>query len=204
MPRPLLIALIAFVPIPLMARADEPKQSPAVKRILEDTVRKVRTNRQAFDKANERPLAEARQELQALVAKLNKDGKTNEAIDTLKQVKMLEADVMRMANTPAPVGGGPGVWKKPLLERMVGKWTHPNSPIALVCLANGDCKQLDKNGAEHSAGRITPLSDSEAEIRENNGWSMRVRLIDDETMCQRLYTPDGTEDKEGRLRFRTK
>jgi len=138
MPRPLLIALIAFVASANLY-GQEPKPSPAVKRILEDTARKVRTNRQAFDKANEKPLAEARKALEELSTKLIKDGKAEEAAAVLKQVGTLEMDVMRIANAPAPmpVGGGGVGPQKPLLERLEGKWTHPNH-LMLTAVENGD------------------------------------------------------------------
>jgi len=178
MPRPLLTALVAFVAIPLMARADEPKPSPAVKRILEDAARKVRTNRQAFDKANEKPLAEARQELQDLSTKLIKDEKTDEAGAVLKQVKTLDADVMRMANAPMPVRGvgGQAGPQKPLLERMAGKWAHGVGGVSV----EQDGSFTNQNGDK---GRLKLVAPDMAEIIWGSGYKWHSRLVNDDLMA---------------------
>jgi hypothetical protein len=108
MPRSLSIAIIAGLCFTLPARADD-KPSPAVKRILDKTVAEVKKNRQEFDKANAKPLGDARVELQDLSTKLIKDGKTVDATAVLKQIENLEADVMRMAKAPAPIQSNRGV-----------------------------------------------------------------------------------------------
>ncbi len=196
MPRFVLVALLA---IPLMARADEPKPSPAVKRILEDTARKVRTNRQAFEKANEKPLADARQELHELVAKLNKDGKTKEAIDTLKQVETLDADVMRMANAPMPAGGGAGAGpQKPLLERAAGKWTHPNYKYTFVVERTGEMAEITKTGEVKYTGRLKALSDETAEAMMSHGYKVQVTPAGNDRLAIMVYSPDGKPWGEGR------
>ena len=201
MPHPLLIALIAFVAIPLMARADETKQSPAVKRILEDTARKVRTNRQAFDKANEKPLAEARKALEELSTKLIKDGKAEEATAVLKQVGTLDADVMRMANAPAPVGGG-AVPQRPLLERMAGRWDHPNSPVVMVCDATGRVKEtFKKDGAFFHQGTLRILEHDSLEARFPTRF-YKIKVISEDLVAVRVYNLDGSEMLEGVLKER--
>jgi hypothetical protein len=107
MSRPLFIALVAVLASANL-NGQEAKPSPKVKAVLDDTARKVRANLQGFNKANEKPLAEARKELEAWAKKLIEDGKPDEAGAVLKHVKTLDADVMRMANAPVPLAA-PGV-----------------------------------------------------------------------------------------------
>jgi len=94
------IPLIAVFAMPLTVQAEESKPSPAAKRILDKAAGEVKKNRRAFDKANEKPLDEARKALEKLSTELIKDGKAEEATAILKLVGTLEGDVMRLANTP--------------------------------------------------------------------------------------------------------
>jgi hypothetical protein len=75
MPRPLIL-LIAFSLCSATVHGQEAKKpSPAVKRVLDKAVAEVKKNRQEFDKANAKPLGDARVELQDWSTKLIKDGK---------------------------------------------------------------------------------------------------------------------------------
>ena len=201
MPRPLLIALVAFVATANLY-GQEPKPSPAVKRILEDTARKVRTNRQAFDKANEKPLAEARKALEELSTKLIKDGKAEDATVVLKQVKTLDADVMRMANAPAPVAGGAGP-QKPLFERMAGRWRSRDGKMACVIDENGNFADFWGDREEiKEKGKLKILGDGVAEVLLTNGWKIVIRPAGDDALAMLAWTERGFEDGDGRIVFR--
>lgn len=168
--RRLSIALISTLCFTSVVLAED-KPSPAVKRILDKAVGKVRANRTEFDKANKKPLDEARAELQDLSTKLIKDGKTQEAGDVLRQVGTLEADVMRMANAPPPVAGAGGP-QKPLLERMAGKWESrdPDWQFFLEIRPDGVVRQITKaSGRMGLEGRLTLLKPEQAEVTWSNG-----------------------------------
>jgi hypothetical protein len=121
MPRLFLLALIPFLFSATLYGQEAKKPSPAVKRILDEAVRAVKKNRVDFDKANQKPLGEARKALEDLSKKLIEDGKAEEATAVLRQVGNLEADVMRMANAPPPMVGGGQQKPSP-----VGKWSWPD------------------------------------------------------------------------------
>lgn len=200
MPRLLTIALITSLCLTCTARAED-KPLPATKLILEKAVREVRKNRQAFDKANEKPLGTARQELQDLSTKLIKDGKTAEAQAVLRQVDTLDADVLKSANAPPPVAGGV-VPQKPLLERLEGKWTHPNSTGLVAFEKNGKTTTFWKSGSVNADGTARLLSEEEVEVRFSNQTVHRYRLIDSGLMVERVLKPDGSESGEGYLKMR--
>ena len=203
MPRPLLIALVAFVASANLFGQEAKKPSPAVTRILEEAVRAVKKNRVEFDKANQKPLGEARKALEELSTKLIKDGKADEAGAVLKQVGTLEVDVMRLANAPAPMAGG-AVPQRPLLERMAGRWTHPNSTGLLAFEENGKVTSFWKSGAVNTDGTARPLSEDEVEVRYSNQSLHRYRMIDADLIVERLFNPDGSEKGEGYLKMRAK
>jgi hypothetical protein len=141
MPRPLLIGLIAFFASANLYGQEAKKPSPAVTRILDEAVRAVKKNRVDFDKANQKPLGDARKALEELSTKLIKDGKADEAGAVLKQVGTLEADVMRMANAPAPVPAP--VPAEPQIDRQIQavlcgpKWRHGKHPNRYLFFPDG-------------------------------------------------------------------
>jgi hypothetical protein len=182
-----LIALIASIAIPFTARADEPKPSPRVKRILDKAASEVKKNRQEFDKANEKPLGEARKALEELSTKLIKDGKAEEATAVLKQVGTLEADVMRMANAPAPmVGGGGAVPKKPVLEKMRGQWQRPG--VGKVVIDRDTLADHKGDG-----GRLTPSSENSAEVVLGSNWRWQLHLVGDDMVAVREWNAEGRQ-----------
>lgn len=184
-PRPLSIALLALFCLAFTARAEE-KPSPAVKRILDKAVGEVKKNRERFTKANEKPLNEARGQLQELSTKLIKDGKADEATAVLAQVKTLESDVMKMANAPEhlPGGGGRPLSQKPLLERLEGKWRRAKDEVVIqrdgvIWQSNGDQAQ------------IRLVSPEIAEVQWASGWKWHCRMVDDEMAVAMEWDPKG-------------
>ena len=203
MPRPLSIALIASLCFALTTKAED-KASPAVKKILDKAVAKVRTNRTEFDKANKKPLDEARAELQDLSTKLIKDGKTEEAGGVLKQVGTLEVDVMRMANAPAPVAGGGAAPQKPLLDRIAGKWDMGN--WHMVIEQDGSCKQVEKgNGIVSATGQFVLKDAGTAEMKLTNGWGWQCSMpMDDDKLVVFNWNPAGQRQAGGKVLERVK
>jgi len=202
MPRPLLIALIAFVATANLYGQEAKKPSPAVTRILDEAVRAVKRNRVEFDKANQKPLGEARKALEELSTKLIKDGKADEAGAVLKQVGTLEADVMRMASAPAPMAGGGGVVpQKPLLERLAGKWTHPTMESVRVLKGDGSFEQYN-GGKVSMRGTWSKVGDNCVEISRENGSRITVWLIDDRTVAVQFFSATGGLDGGGAVWYR--
>lgn len=115
MPR-LLVLLLAFSLFSTTLYGQEVKKaSSAVKVILDQAVAEVKRNRQEFDKANEKPLADAREELQGLFQKLVDGGKSEDAQAVVKQMETLQADVLRMAS------GGEKPTLKPAVKTILEK-----------------------------------------------------------------------------------
>lgn len=202
MSRPLSIALIVTFCLALTARGED-KPSPAVKRILDKAVAEVKKNRQEFAKANQKPLDEARQELQDLSTKLIKDGKAEEATAVLRQVGTLEDDVMKMANAPAP-GVGRAVPRKPLLERMVGNWTHPNEPTIFQIEPNGDTRQILKaDGKVIRQGQMRVMADGTAEVMLA-GHRYKVSEAGADRLAAEVWLPSGQPWEFGLVMTRIK
>lgn len=187
MPRPLILLLaILFLAKPSLAD-EKAKPSPVAKKILDEAVGEVKKNLKAFEKANEKPIAEARDKFQELAKKLIGDGKTDEATAVLGQVKTLEADVMKMAKAPEPSGGGgKPAPQKPLLERMVGKWRRIDPQQEYFVAADGMIRA--QNG---DAGKLTSTSPESAEVVFRSGWKFQIIMVNDELACCLAWKPTG-------------
>lgn len=150
---------------------EKPTLKPAVKTILEKALREVRKNRDAFDKANQKPLGSAREQLQELAKQQAGEGKTKDASASLQQIETLTRDVMRLAEAPVPVAGGAGP-QKPLLERMAGKWRGENSGFTIQ--PNGEVQKADGNH-----GVLVLASPDVAEMTWRSGEKVRLRIVDE-------------------------
>lgn len=189
------IWLVLVVAVICPAVLAEEKPSPALKRILDKAVGSVRANRTEFDKASEKPLSEARQELQDLSTKLIKDGKTDEATAVLAHVKTLETDVMKMANAPAPSAGRP-VPTKPLLERMAGKWDTKASTIHMRVYANGSVEAVrNTDGGLHERASAKLISPEVVEVRWDSGFINHWRLAGEDTIAVYEWDAKGKRTK---------
>lgn len=205
MPRPL-IPLFAILFLVKPSLADEKaKPSPVVTKILDKAVSEVRKNRQAFDKANEKPIAEARQELQDLATNLIKDGRTDEATAVLGQVKTLEADVMQIAKTVVG-GGGKSVSDKPFLERLAGKWNRSNDPSYWVIERDGTagCRNLQSHKPCHPDSKVRVVDEEAAEIVWPQGWRWRIRMAGNDVLAIHETGPDGKVFADGLILTRQK
>jgi hypothetical protein len=192
MPRPLSIAIIASLWFTSVVMADD-KPSPTVKRILDKAVGEVKKNLADFSKKSEKPLGDARLELQELSKKLIEDGKTVDATAVLKQIETLEADVMRMAKAPEHSGGGgKPAPQKPLLERMAGRWSHGSHDHAFFIEPNGNITEVVKrNGQVNSRGRAVNISDDVVEVRLENGYKSQMGLVGDKILAMVWWEPSG-------------
>lgn len=204
MPRPVSIALVATLCLASTVRAED-KLPPGMKPILDKAVRDVRTNREAFDKANKKPFDEARKALEALSTKLIKDGKTDEAGVVLKQVGTLEADVLKSANAPTPVAGAGGpAQQKPLLDRLEGKWTHPNEPTIIQIEPNGAIRQYFKtDGKLFRQGQIQAMADGTAEGLMD-GEKFKISEAVGDRLAVEIWQPTGKQWGHGMVLTRTK
>jgi hypothetical protein len=198
MPRPLSIALLAILFLAKPSLADEKaKPSPAVKKILDEAVGDVKKNRQAFDKANEKPIAEARDKLQELAKKLIEEGKTDEVTAVLGQVKTLEADVMKMAN--ASNGGGKAVLQKSLLDRLAGRWNRSNDQSYWVIERDGTagCRNLQSHKPCHQDSKVRVIDEETGEIAWPNGWRWQIRMAGNDVLAIHETGPDGKVFADG-------
>lgn len=191
MPRPLILFLAFSLCSATVHGQEAKKPSPAVKRVLDKAVAEVKKNRVDFDKANAKPLGEARKALDELSTKLIKDGKAEEATAVLRQVGTLEADVMRMANAPAPMVGGGAVPKKPLLERLAGRWAHPNDGSFYAIQPDGDIQKAKKgDGKVFRQGALQVLADGSAEVTMD-GTRIKIREAGSDTVALEMWDSAG-------------
>lgn len=160
----------------------KPTLKPAVKTILEKALRDVRRNRDAFDKANQKPLGIAREELQELAKQQAGEGKTTEASATLQQIETLMGDVLAMANAPAPQSPKPGSlpnsrkeppWPTPGKYRysQTGGWK------ATITI-NGDGTIIYHKGQGHP-GTWKPLDEKTIRILFHSGAWLEARKGED-------------------------
>lgn len=186
-----LLLLLGIVPVGF---AEEPtKPSPAVKRILDEAAREVRANTLAFHKANQKPLGNARRELQELSTKLIQDGKTAEAQAVLKQVETLEADVVRMASSPLPAAGRAGL-RPSLLSALEGKWDlHEGKAEHLILTRDGRATlHRNSDGSVFVTGALTQASSDIAEIRWDNGFRWQIRMANGDALTVvEIHETDG-------------
>lgn len=183
-----LVIAVAILFLVKPSLADD-KPSPAVKRILDEASAEVKKNRQAFDKANEKPIAEAREQLQELAKKLVDEGKPEEATGVLKQISTLEKEVLGKADTP-PSGTGKNkpAPQKALLERMAGKWRRAADnfvfvigPDGVVQISNGD------------QGKLVVASPEAAEVALKSGYRLRLLMAHEDVVCSLEWEPRGRQ-----------
>jgi hypothetical protein len=167
--------------------------SPAVKRIVDDAARTVKRNRTEFDKANQKPLDDARKQLEELSTKLIKDGKTDEAAIALRQIKTLEADVMRVANAP-PVAAG-AVAQKPLLERLAGKWDRPDTDEFFLIESANSIWSISKKTGQRNQLKVISVSDSKCDLQYPTGWRLSFRSAGDDAIAVFALSPTGEKKK---------
>ncbi len=94
--------------------------------------------------------------------------------------------------------------QKSLLERMAGKWSHPNCVFEHEITPSGVVKEFKKSGDLNADGKLRPTSSEEAEARLSNGFVIKFQIYDDDTMVMRAYKPDGGEVGEGFLKIRVR
>lgn len=193
MHRPLILCLAISLLTANLYGQDAKKPSPVVKKILDKAVGEVQKNRQVFDIANEKPLAEARKALEDQAKKLIEDSYADEATAILGHVKTLETDVMKMANATAPVGGGgKPAPQKPLSVRITGRWLNGNHDHAFLIEPNGAITEvLKRNGQVISRGRIMNISDDVGEVRLENGYKCQMGLVGDDLLAMVWWEPSG-------------
>jgi hypothetical protein len=185
----------------------ETKRAPAaMKRVIDKAVAEVRRNRQDFEKANQTPLEDARQELQDLAQNLIADGKTDEATAVLRQVKTLEADVLRIAKAPEPtaIGAGRGVSQKALVERLAGTWVHPNRAEKRIFNTDGTFTQLRSDGGVEAGPQLFGSDGEKATCHFPTQFRFEAWLIDDDRVAFVYYAPNGALVGDGEVWFRKK
>ena len=90
---------------------------------------------------------------------------------------------------------------KPLLERMTGKWSSPNSNFIRVVQANGAfLEEVKPDGRRHATGRIMPRNDEVAIATLDNGWVLELRLsVDGQVVACLVRNPQGQEHGDGEV-----
>ena len=190
MPHPLILLLVfGLFTATLHADTDREVYDEA-DGIFKQAEEAVGTNLATFVQANEKPLAEAREEMAELIARMNKEGRSQLATSLQKRLNGLEETVQKRVRSEVPIVVPP---KKPLLERLAGKWDRTDHPDHLCMHANGmvECVH-DGNGEVFLRGKLTLVSPHVASIVWDNGYKELCRIAgDDDAMAMFSWNPDG-------------
>ena len=179
----------------------------AIDEAVQNAVEAVEGNYAQFEDANEAPLAIARQSLNALVGRLNEAKKFAEATKVQNALANLDTTVIQRA-VPVIVGPKPKPQPvplvkpeekpprepptKPLLERIAGKWTHPNAHLFYNIEANGSFREhLKTNSTINSEGTLVLLSPDRAEVKLNNNYRLEVRPADSDSLAILVWDSEG-------------
>ena len=175
----------------------------AIDEAVQDAVEAVEGNYAQFEDANQAPFAAARQALNALVGRLNGVNKFAEATQVQNALANLEKIVMQKA-VPVIVGPKPKPQPvplvkpeekpptKPLLERIAGKWTHPNSHLFYNIEANGSFREHLKTDSKiNSEGTLVLLSPDRAEVKLTNNYRVEVRPADSDSLAILVWDSAG-------------
>ena len=175
----------------------------AIDEAVQNAVEAVEGNYAQFEDANEAPLAIARKSLNALVGRLNEAKKFAEATKVQNALANLDATVMQRAvpvivrpkPKPQPVPLVKPEEKpptKPLLERIAGKWTHPNSHLFYNIEANGSFREHLKTDSKiNSEGTLVLLSPDRAEVKLTNNYRVEVRPADSDSLAILVWDSAG-------------
>lgn len=162
----------------------------------------VGTNLATFVQANEKPLAKAREEMAELIARVNKEGRSPLATSLQKRLNTLEETVQKRVRTEVPIVVPP---KKPLLERMEGKWDMLH--CYLVIEKDGSCRQVEKgNGKTVQTGRFILTDPVTAEMKLSpNGWGWISSMpMDEDKLVSFHRNPEGKRQANGTVFERVK
>ena len=182
---------------------DEMKQS------IDAAVEKVSQNYEKFLADSEAPIEKARNELTDLNAKLNAKKMSKEATDVQNALNGLDQVVMKRAvpvvvppnPKPRPVPQPPApqpVVQKPLLSRLVGKWTHPNLPLVYHFEPSSVFRENWKaDGKENARGPVVIKDDNVAEVMLSNGHRIRLLAAGADTLAVLVWDPRGQPGGDG-------
>lgn len=189
MPRPLIL-LIAFslFSVNLYAETDG-EVYEEVDKIFTEATEEVGENLAKFVEANERPLGKARAELAELIARLNKEGKSQLATSIQKRVNTLDETVQKRASAKVPIVEPP---KKPLLERLEGKWVVEGSGAhyryeksgRAICVRTVDGKVL-------ATGTLRATSPEVAVNTWQSGNTEELHMVGDDIVALLGNAPSG-------------
>lgn len=195
MPRSLILAVGVLVLFgSAYAQQVAVRQSPAVKRILDEAEKGVRRNRKAYEEANAKTLAEAEKALQKEVDRLLDAKKAEEAVALKQVVANFKDEVIENAEADKQA--------KPQMSKYVGQWSNPNEKILRVINPDGSFVQYEKDGKVYLRGNWRALSESSAEVTRTNGSRFRVWAVTDSMLAVQWFLPTGAEDGDGQIWFR--
>lgn len=194
MPRPLIL-LLAFSLLTANLYADTDRDVyDEADGIFKQAEEAVGTNLATFVQANEKPLAKAREEMAELIARMNKEGRSQLATSLQKRLNGLEETVQKRVRTEVPIVVPP---EKPLLERMEGKWIAHDYPEYFMVNDGGAWIQVknDGKGTVIESVAMQLLDYETAEVRYKSGWCLQCRLAGDDVLAVTEIRPDGRKSR---------
>lgn len=173
-----------------------------VDRIFAHAEEKVSENLEAYIKANQAPLTQARADMAELIARLNKDGRSQIATTLQKRLNTLEDTVQKKASNKVPIIALP---QKKLAERIAGKWTNPNWHLVYVFEADGKFREEDKaSGRVNATGSIVESTDEVAEVKLSNNHRIRAMPAGNDSLALLVWDPAGKPVLAGLVMERAK
>jgi len=180
-----------------------------MKQSIEAAVEKVSQNYEKFLADSEAPIEKARTDLTELNAKLNAKKMSKEATEVQTALNGLDQAVMKRAvpvvvppspkPRPAPQPPAPQPSEeKPLLSRLVGRWTHANFPFVYFFEPNAVFHEnRKKDGEESSHGSVVIKDDHGAEVALSHGYKLLVRIVNNDMLAILVWDPAGLPVGDG-------
>jgi hypothetical protein len=154
----------------------------------------------------ERAVASLKQGYEQLVVDLTKSNQLDEAVAMRAEMQALgtpKATVPTPKPSPRPVPPPAPVAKAPVATAtIVGRWTHPKTPIGRVFSADGVYIQIGLSGKEEKRGKWRQVGEGEYEVLRSDGFSFKCWLINEKTAAFQFYTGTGELDGNGMVVFR--
>lgn len=171
-----------------------------VDRIFASAEEMVSKNFEAFLKANEAPLAQARDDMAELIARLNKDGRGQLATLMQKRLNSLEETIQKSATNKVPIVAPP---QKSLRDQVRGKWKRDANSDYLFKEDDTIEHLLKKEGRVYATATCRFLNDGTGEVLWPSGVRWRFRVIGNEWLAVQ-ESQNGKPAGDGLVLERTK
>jgi hypothetical protein len=147
---------------------------------------------------------QARRDLRAAYDDLARRLTVADKVERAKEI-MEEATNTLGAEVEGPKKPVPPPLQLTLLQKLVGKWTHPKSDLMYYFLPDGTFHEDWKaNGKVNATGRLVLLSTDLAEIKLSNAYRIQIRMAGDDILAVLVWDSKGNPWGQGMVLERQK